>query len=650
MAGKNKPDKKKYAPYNFIPFNNKVKSAFRYQNLEDENLPGFDQIRDDLKSGYIDFDITNLTKISINQGLGLKDQNINADTQDFYQNGDGKYIIPGATLRGFIRTHCEILSFSYPRFIENQTFKYRDLAGQGSSSKQYREHVISEDNKNRTQAGIIYKENENGEDVWYIQPMKPFAGLNKTHLKVFEDELYQDFLDDEHWMYLQNDDEFDKNKYYKDENKNRDYIPYRSNKSISFDFNNGFNFDGTKYEGKLLNSNYISGKKHHYIVSSEKSTEGRFSVEKEKILKYQDEYKNFVKLDPNTNQDINKIQAVSDFYELPNGEGIDNGKLFFYKKDDANNLIGFGATPYFRIYYDKDVTEGIPYDNPENNLRKEPEEVQKADPIPLDYVDSMFGFTNKYEALKGRVSFRDAIMVNNADVSASKLVLSEPKGTSYQLYLEQHSQNNKSLLTYNDDFQLRGFKFYWKQKETHEVITGNGSEKTMSTLHYIDKGHTFKARVYFNNLYDDELGLLLSGIQLKDANDNQNHETFMIGKGKPFGFGKIEISHVNLHLYDTKTQFTSLNGIDQEKQDPEDFKAKYKESLAKYLNKADKFKKEDSDHIIKETFDIYEKYALSGDMDDYLYAYGESPYMDLKDFKDKKPLDNAETLIKKYNH
>ena len=54
----------------------------------------------------------------------------------------------------------------------------------------------------------------------------------------------------------------------------------------------------------------------------------------------------------------------------------------------------------------------------------------------------------------------------------------------------------------------------------------------------------FKGKIKFNNLNEDELGLLLWALYIHpDAQQN-------IGKGKPYGFGNIKVKDISLSVKD----------------------------------------------------------------------------------------------------
>lgn len=88
------------APYNFIPLNQKV--AFNSSEAT------FDKFHKDRNTGYIKLEIKNLTPLFIRQISGY---------EKHFGYGK-KYGIPGSSMRGMIRTMCEVISFG--RFGKTQ--------------------------------------------------------------------------------------------------------------------------------------------------------------------------------------------------------------------------------------------------------------------------------------------------------------------------------------------------------------------------------------------------------------------------------------------------------------------------------------------------------------------------------------------------
>lgn len=89
-----------HAPYNFVPFSEQV--ILRYQNAEE--LPRHDRIEPGLKTGEIHITITSETPVLV------AFQKVEGESR-FCRGGNGRYILPGSTIRGMTRANIQILGF-----------------------------------------------------------------------------------------------------------------------------------------------------------------------------------------------------------------------------------------------------------------------------------------------------------------------------------------------------------------------------------------------------------------------------------------------------------------------------------------------------------------------------------------------------------
>ena len=109
-------NKTAYAPYNFVPFANKV--IERYESPDD--LPNWSKIDKSLKTGEIHITMKAETPVYIS-----------STERDFYKDSDGKFKIPASSLRGMIRENMQILGFGLVRSgedIEDYLIYFRDIA------------------------------------------------------------------------------------------------------------------------------------------------------------------------------------------------------------------------------------------------------------------------------------------------------------------------------------------------------------------------------------------------------------------------------------------------------------------------------------------------------------------------------------------
>ena len=153
------------------------------------------------------------------------------------------------------------------------------------------------------------------------------------------------------------------------------------------------------------------------------------------------------------------------------------------------------------------------------------------------------GFAAKERSYRSRVSFGDLELcgeaVSDKEVSPP---LMEPKPSFCAGYLLDGKDYT------DDDFQLRGYKQYWLKDSLSLALRAKANVK--SILRPLESGSRFSGVVRFRNLAEDELGLLLWSIRLDDG-CFQN-----IGKGKPYGYGRIAVSIDRLVEYDFASRYT----------------------------------------------------------------------------------------------
>ncbi len=614
-----------FAPYNFIPFSEK-KVPIPYKSME--TLPAFNCIGG-AYSGRIDFEIHNLTGLSVG-GCYRKEENQGT----FCTDGRGEYIIPGSTMRGFTRSHVEILSVSFPEMVEKNRYMFRKIKDNCGKLKKEYLNKLKSSNQNGyripdgVKAGLLYKEKRNGEDIYTIVQVKPFGAYGTTFFQVHETDLRDAgvFKKQEYYMYIEKIEKYHGDgsiasyKDYSDKifpKRNISYHAYRG-VPVTFDYKGKIcNIGKGNLKGTLINSDFVKGKTHHYIVSDVKE-DISFIVDKEDILNYKRDYER------NCIQN-KKLIENKDFYSLPDEEGIESGKLFFYKKENGpeGKLVGFGPTPYFRVFYDYQVEDGIPFEQEKEGY---------------DYTQALFGFAEEKNSYKSRLSFSNCrIKDKTVKTELVKLYAGSPKGTAFQMYLEQTGKDFRNLNTYNDkNLRLRGYKFYWKRSDS--VKQNIESKNTNTSIAVLPKNQVFEGSIYYENLSEEELGLLLCALQVNDSPEKADIETYQIGNGKPYGYGKIAIKNIRLMQIDPKQRFTCLN---VEETDITERIASIKASYKKKLKECYGIDFE-SDNSIS----TYIDFVNMDNADDYLGTH-EYTYMTLKEYTNRCPLPLAKAVIGK---
>lgn len=592
------------APYNFIPLPEKVvyRHSIPWEKSENTNetekilleiqnkygidkLPTHDKFHRDLKTGYIDYTVTAKTPLFISNGNG-----------EFF-NINGNYSIPGSTIRGKVTTNAEILSWANPEFIRDDKLWYREIFNKNILKIMYSDFVNSngEGITKAVKAGyitkkynkyIIYpaKQNNKCESFEKVHESKLRRSYKKIHdglekeifmyklkgrdTQEFLWEKFYDFknkigdlnkkineltMDDDIKAKLKKQKEDIKKEMEKLLSKNkRKFRPYYCR--ILYDKKSKIitkivkDTDNDEY-GILINSSNLKNKQNHYIIYEKDNSSIGIVVAKKIIDQF--------------NTSVKYIQEeVSEKFCLPEENEI---KPVFYIANKNNEVINLGFTPYLKIPYEKSVCDGI---DTEKNYEN----------IFLDYVQSIFGLTdfkykydkrNKSMSYKGRVSFTNARLIESENIKFENNVkksLMSPKISSFQLYLNQDKIENykynlskykNDLKTYDGDFELRGYKFYWLRNEcdNNDDYERSKNQKVdqFVNLKAVKMGTEFKGRIYFENLTEDELGLLIMSIKpFQGALDN-------FGQGKPYGFGKVEFNIDGIYEMNIKEIFKKFN-------------------------------------------------------------------------------------------
>lgn len=598
------------APYNFVPLPEKAEVI----SQKIEELQSHGEINKEKNSGYIEYEIENITELIIGKGKKKKDDK----NVYFFKNDKGEYTIPGSTIRGLLRNNMAILSFSnISEDIEDGRFYFRSF-GKDKLATDYKERLDITPKTvhgeqmlmpHEVKTGFIYKKSQS---EYELIPSKKINGL--PYLVIKEQYLRRIAPKDLpiNYMYTEEIDELIKNKdkysltkAEKNLPKDKRKIIERSKQGEKRRFlksirNENFKLSAKplkisyeisgartvskighpsefKNEGFLLTSRHIDKKLVHYIIPCEEDISSSRKVFKkgEEIYKYIEYYNDDLLLTKKAQMDENgKIRMEEDYeyYGLPNKVGYENGEPIFYGeygKDDKKTYY-FGFTPYLRVPYVNNIKSGI--SDRYKNVKG------------FSCIDKLFGFSGKENNYKGLLSFEDCVCEDSKNSKFSKsynVILGEPHSTSYNLYLKQDiNGGEKEIINYNDSFTIRGIKQYWLKNYLDYVTESDikKESKVDSILHPIDRGTKFKGKIHFNNLSKEELGLLLWALKV-DKNAHEN-----IGMGKPFGFGHIVIKGINLKLEDYENKYLSMSINCFKDGDKEKFIEAYKKSLGDKIN------------------------------------------------------------------
>jgi CRISPR-associated protein (TIGR03986 family) len=525
-----KENREAFAPYNFIPLNDKiVLSDF---DIKKEKFQ-LDKYHLNKRTGYITLDIETKSPVYIrdtlteaqlkvinsfdekiekakkNKDRNLEDLKIQKaeklwEYSDFFSPVNSKLRIPGSTKRGLVKNIIEIVSYGKFNNFEDKRLYFRSFDS-SNLQKEYESYGLNHYRTYQMLCGILKKEDL---DYFLYETGTPGQISNVNAQTEITSTGVTNFNPKKMKAYPINS-----KKYY---------------------------IVVTGYVGR-------GAKPNHWIVNFMNPSSNRIPVSKKDI----EDYKG----------DENRAEKVIDILKEADSK---YGIPCFYTKwtdDDGDSRIYFGHTGMFRVPYKKTIGEHIP--------------VELKDEMYIDITEAIFG---NEKTFAGRIFFEDAFC-NEPDASKVLLgakhpkILSGPKPTTFQHYLTQPEEEINKLKHYNPDTEddnklsaIRGYKQYW-HKIGNDWINANQNiddkdKKQYTKINPVKPGTTFTGRIRFENLSDVELGVLLFALDLPYEKDEKGDVIseccHKIGMGKPLGLGSIHITPT-LHLSNRENRYTKLN-------------------------------------------------------------------------------------------
>ncbi len=557
MGRNEEPVYKSKAPYNFIGLEDFILD----RSSDEKDISKHDRYYDNLKTGSIQYEIEVVTPLHISDGNG-----------ELFRNPLGQYVISGNTIRGLTRYNASIFSFASvinsntnKCDITNKRYFYRTFASKDTEIKkwysnkvginQYTKEKFKFTVLERVEAGYIRKRG----DEYIITPAIKLENKNTragnqpgkvySYTSIHELELIKKDINNINYLYMKDVTKEDfKNKKALRYKRNGNYKPYFKEIRYNTDGNRPqVDIDGS-FKGFLSNSKYIDGKSHHYLIYEEDKNCAGIIVSKEQAELYKQDLEYTNKLN----------NSAYEYYALPKDGQV---KPMFYIKD--NDRLIFGFTPYLRLPANGSVHDGIP--------------VSHKNYSGIDFVDNIFGWKD----FRTKLSFMDAVCKNSNTEKTQeyKMVLGEPKPSWYKGYLKQRKDN--SLESYNtSNYEIRGRKFYWMKESIDteamhlSLPTEDKQDKISSRITCHNEKTIFAGKIRFENLSDEEIGLLIYSLKQGDTEG-----CFNIGKGKPYGLGKCKIRVVKLLTEDIKTKYAFFHNNSETIEDI----GKYVDVFKKYI-------------------------------------------------------------------
>lgn len=285
-------------------------------------------------------------------------------------------------------------------------------------------------------------------------------------------------------------------------------------------------------------SGFMNNKKHEYL----------FDIPQEfsNLIPLKDaEYKDFIFIHEKENENASwsfwkrKLKNYKSVEDIKNDGYKGIVPCFFRTRTDNEGKLcvrDLGFSFLYRQPYQRTIHDFLP-------------SVYKQEGI--DMAQSVFGYINGDDALKGRLQFEHSFIDNARKEKDQTFILGSPKPTYYPFYLKQTEPGQ--LLTYfSEQTCLSGHKRYLVRQNAVE-----GKEtpsKVTKTFVPLSANTKFTAKIHFHNLRNYELGALIAAITFCNQQTTCYHS---LGIAKPYGYGKLRVNNWSV----------SLNGEDNNKED-----------------------------------------------------------------------------------
>ncbi len=484
------------SPYNFVPLNKKVFTP-EWGKFVSQDIPFKDGL-----SGKIKLKIKAHTPIFVRGEGEEKKRNINNKTIKYTEyhffKHNGKYCIPGTSIKGEIANVMEIMSFGRLHKINDHKYGVRDMSDKD-------DRLVGKAKK----CGFLFRDGTG----YKIEKCNDLVRINYGQIGRATSQNIRGISVVEKYNRV---------------GKNR-MIPVTTNNDVMVVRGREFPIVVAEYdptstlEGQLVVTNDFQRKENEFV----------FIPTGRKVQISNDIIDNFINAYFETDSDYKTLWET----EFRNGNPIP----VFYTTDRNGNIQAIGFTQMFKLSYKNSI-----YDLIENNY---PELLESK----IDLVDSIFGYTdedNNHKKLKGRVSIEPAMITDNSinEMNPVHTILGEPQPSFYPYYLFQNPDTNKNnrvngrYKTYmDDDAIISGRKRYPIKEVTIDYQPEDIDDTKNVWVDFVPlpKESEFETIIHYYNIRPVELGALLSAITFHNNNETYHHS---IGMAKPLGYGNVTFS------------------------------------------------------------------------------------------------------------
>lgn len=494
------------APFNFIPLSQKVYIP-EWGDLISQDIPFEDGL-----SGTIDFELQAETPIFIRNASGDRNQK----DKHSCKSPDGRFMIPGTTIKGEIRNILSILSFGKIRVGKNVRFAQREWYNKALYPLKGKQSEL--------ECGWLTLENNS----YVIKSCgKPYRIAMDSIDSYTQREIFRNNFSQQSRQNLNRprnignisyDPKTAVYKYKLFENVNL--------KGLRFSKSNGNKVKIDMRNGHITGTVIFTGQPSLYKYPRPKNRDN--SAGKFYEFVFQDKIEGTIPID----DDMYRQYALmySECEDWKYWKSRKQGIPVFFRQQNGR-IKDFGLAFLYKLPYEKTVEECT---------------VQEFGESAKDLAECIFGYTENEQSMKGRVQFSAAYSDNARESQEVRLVLNSPKASYYPIYIKQYISANGTVnryYTYNDG-EIAGYKRYVQRAKVISSDISGVSNDMISTLIPLAPGASFKGKIRFHNLREIELGALLSAMTFHNT-PGCYHQ---FGQAKPYGYGRTSMKNIRLHI------------------------------------------------------------------------------------------------------
>ncbi len=509
--------------YNFVPLSDKVFFP-DWSDKVSMDIPFKDGI-----SGELTIELTADTDIYTRESYPRTDNSDNNRNQnDFFKvTKDGKYAIPGTSIKGTIRNVLEIASFS-KIIADDKKYGFRDLNNRELYADQLTMRV-NNSFKPRAKAGWLI-ENEIGEhfvipcDFARIEQddINDYANKNNIRAKIG----------------YKREGAVDKYNYFKNKkellNTKFDIGPEIAQPLVyrKATFNKNGQFTGT-----IVFTGQTASRPSRNPKSHPKHLEFVFFNTKENST---------IKIDNKLYKEFCFIHSTVSNKTEPNEEWkywkkiMQNGNKVpvFYMTNPNGSIKSMGLAMMYRLAYSNSVKDAINHTSELHHSNKK------------DFTETLFGYIKDLDALRGRVAFSTMTLKSmpNSERKTISTVLGSPKPTFYPYYMLQTTKGRYNTFM-DSNCKISGWKRYPYQTSANALPASSEQTKVATTFKPLPQGTIFEGKIHLHNVKESELGGLIWALTF--GNHANCHHS--VGMAKPYGYGAATIKITGGKLFYNNT-------------------------------------------------------------------------------------------------